>query len=129
VNKLAKFVATGCLFGYCPVAPGTAASALIASVLFFLGVFVSGQAEGYWGKDASRIVIDEIVGFLAAVLFLPKFPLMVILGFFIFRFLDIVKPFPAHRSQRLSGGWGVMVDDLVVGSYTNLLLRAVMFLK
>ncbi len=146
MNRVAKFVASGCLSGYCPLAPGTAGSALIALlywllpttnqwfwfsiafVLFFVGVFVSTHAEQCWGEDAGRIVIDEVVGFLAAVLFLPKISLVVILAFFIFRFLDIVKPFPAYRLQRLPGGWGVMVDDLVVGIYTNLLLRGVIFL-
>ncbi len=146
MNRFAKFVATGCLAGYCPLAPGAAGSAFIALlywllpitnqwiwfsitfVLFFLGVFVSAQAEGCWGKDAGLIVVDEVVGFLAAVLFLPKIPLVIILGFFIFRFLDIVKPFPAHRSQRLPGGWGVMTDDLIAGAYTNLVLRLILLL-
>jgi len=146
VNRVAKFVATGCLSGYCPLAPGTAGSALIAILywllpiarqeiwfsitflLFFLGVFVSTQAERHWGRDASLIVVDEMVGFLAAVLFLPKIPLVIILGFFIFRFFDIVKPFPAHRSERLPGGWGVMTDDLIAGVYTNLVLRLILLL-
>jgi len=146
VNRVAKFVATGCLSGYCPLAPGTAGSALIALLywllpiarqqiwfsitflLFFLGVFVSAQAERHWGRDASVIVVDEMVGFLAAVLFLPKVPLVIILGFSIFRFFDIVKPFPAHRSQRLPGGWGVMTDDLIAGVYTNLVLRLILLL-
>ncbi|MCD6170000.1 MAG: phosphatidylglycerophosphatase A [Candidatus Latescibacteria bacterium] len=146
MNRVAKFVATGCLSGYCPLAPGTAGSALIALLywllpiarqqiwfsitflLFFLGVFVSAQAERHWGRDASVIVVDEMVGFLAAVLFLPKVPLVIILGFSIFRFFDIVKPFPAHRSQRLPGGWGVMTDDLIAGVYTNLVLRLILLL-
>ncbi|RKY67034.1 MAG: phosphatidylglycerophosphatase A [Candidatus Latescibacterota bacterium] len=146
MNRVAKFVATGCLSGYCPLAPGTAGSALIAILywllpiarqeiwfsitflLFFLGVFVSTQAERHWGRDASLIVVDEMVGFLAAVLFLPKIPLVIILGFFIFRFFDIVKPFPAHRSERLPGGWGVMTDDLIAGVYTNLVLRLILLL-
>jgi len=98
---------------------------VITLVLFFIGVRAATSAESLWGHDAGRIVIDEIVGMWAALLFLPRTVRIAVLGFFIFRFLDIVKPFPAHRSQRLPAGWGVMVDDLIAGIYTNVVLHLV----
>ncbi len=132
--------------GYFPVAPATAASAVMAllifliglpstvdylvilPVLFFAGVYLSGVAEREWGKDSGKIVIDEIVGFLVSIAFI-RFDGNVGLGgglllaFFLFRFYDIVKPFPANWGQSLSGGWGVMIDDVFAGIYANLTLR------
>jgi len=123
-----------------PIAPGTAGSLLgflvyyllewspmlwiaIALVFFFIGVRAATSAESAWGHDAHRIVIDEIVGAWVALLFLPRTVRIAVLGFFIFRLFDIVKPFPAYRAQRLPAGWGVMVDDLIAGIYTNLILH------
>jgi phosphatidylglycerophosphatase A len=132
--------------GYFPVAPATAASAVMAlliflvgppsaegylvilPVLFLIGVYLSGVAEQEWGKDSGKIVIDEVVGFLVSIAFIQfndKGGLGggLLLAFFLFRFYDIVKPFPANRCQSLSGGWGVMIDDLFAGIYANLTLR------
>ena len=138
---LFSWIASGGGIGYAPIAPGTAGSLLgfavyyllpewppmlwiiIALVFFFSGVRVATSAESVWGHDAHRIVIDEIVGAWVALLFLPRTVRIAVLGFFIFRFLDIVKPFPAHRSQRLPAGWGVMVDDLIAGIYANVVLH------
>lgn len=95
----------------------------ITLVFFFSGVRAATSAESVWGHDAHRIVIDEIVGAWVALLSLPRTVRIAVLGFFIFRFFDIVKPFPAHRSQRLPAGWGVMMDDLIAGIYTNVVLH------
>jgi len=85
-----------------------------------VGVWASGRAEEAWGRDAHRIVIDEVVGMWVAVAFLPKTSLTAGLAFLIFRLMDIVKPFPAGLCQRLPGGWGVMADDIVAGAYAGL---------
>jgi phosphatidylglycerophosphatase A len=74
-------------------------------------------------------VFDEVVGYWAAMLFLPKKLWIAILGFFVFRVMDIVKPFPAGRSQRLPGGWGVMMDDLMAGVYSCVVLHGVLWWK
>jgi phosphatidylglycerophosphatase A len=132
--------------GYIPVAPATAASAVMAALLYFLGqpspaalafglpvlflagVVLSGRAESIWGHDAGKIVFDEIVGFLVTVA-LVRLDVFggpgggLLLAFFLFRFFDIVKPFPAGRSQGLPAGWGVMADDVIAGVYANLTLR------
>lgn len=139
--RLFSWIASGGGVGVAPIAPGTAGSLLgllvyvllpewppmvwvgITLIFFFIGVRAATSAESLWGHDAGRIVIDEIVGMWVALLFLPRTMRIAVLGFFIFRLFDIVKPFPADRSQRLRAGWGVMVDDLIAGIYTNLVLR------
>ncbi len=132
--------------GYVPIAPATAASAVMAlllylsgvpsyttlvivlPVLFLLGVFVSNRAEKEWGSDSGKIVIDECAGFFVTIAFIPSFYAgdiagSLVLAFFLFRFFDIVKPFPVGRSQALPGGWGVMTDDLLAGVYANITIR------
>jgi len=141
MKSLAKIVATVVYVGYAPIAPGTAASAAaaillwlipgmepvtsitIVLVLIVVGIWASSQAEHIYGHDASKIVIDEFAGYFLAVLLLPKTWLLLLLGFFIFRFFDIFKPYPLRRAERLKGGFGVMADDLMAGIYTNILLR------
>ena len=121
--------------GRSPVAPGTVASALTAVVLwlipfsrlglvvFFLAVTVVGvwaahRAERLLGaKDPGAIVIDEVAGMTLSVLAFPLTAGTLAAGFVLFRVFDIVKPFPARASQRLTGGLGVVVDDLIAGLY------------
>jgi len=132
--------------GYFPLIPGTAASLvgiilyfllkdnpliyiLTLAVLLILGFLTSGRLEAMLGKkDPSCVVIDEVCGMLLALLFLPYNIKLVIIGFFIFRLLDMLKPFPVGRLERLKGSWGIMLDDLVAGIYTNFVLQVVVML-
>ena len=81
---------------------------------FFLSVWISENAEIFFGKkDDGRIVIDEMIGFFITMLWIPKTLSFIILGFFLFRFFDILKPFPIRRMERpLKGGYGVVLDDV-----------------
>jgi phosphatidylglycerophosphatase A len=94
----------------------------------FLSVWVSGNAEIFFRKrDDQRIVIDEIIGFLITMLWVPKFIRFVIIGFFLFRFFDILKPFPIRRLEKVfKGGFGVVLDDVVAGVYANIVLRLIL---
>jgi phosphatidylglycerophosphatase A len=121
--------------GRAPVAPGTAASALTVLALWLLGlsplvlsvVLVAVTVLGVWaadeaervlgGKDPGAIVVDEVAGMTLAVLLVPPTPSALLVAFVLFRLFDVLKPFPANVSQRLRGGLGVMVDDLVAGLY------------
>lgn len=143
MNRVSRFLATGFYSGYAPIAPGTVGSGialfvyiifpglrdislLISSlVLFFIGVKVATDVEKTDGHDASIINIDEFVGMWISLLFYPASVSWHwwIAAFFIFRLFDIVKPFPVGRSQKLPAGWGIMVDDLLAGIYTNLVIR------
>jgi phosphatidylglycerophosphatase A len=141
------FLATGAYTGYAPVASGTVGSLVavplallfypvsllypLVSALFIALViagacWVAGEAEKLFGeKDSGKIVIDEIVGFLAATFLLEPSIGGFLAAFFLFRLFDILKPFPARYLERhLKGGPGVVLDDIVVGIYTNILVRA-----
>jgi len=77
-------------------------------------------------KDDPRIVIDEVMGFLITMLWLPKTILFIILGFFLFRFFDILKPFPIRQWERkLKGGIGVVLDDVMAAIYANIILHLI----
>lgn len=97
---------------------------LVLMILLVLGLWSSNFAEKYFSsKDPKPVVIDEMVGFLMAMLFLPLSFFTIISGFIIFRILDIVKAPPASLLEKLEGGAGIICDDLVAGFYTNILMR------
>ena len=92
------------------------------------GVYTADKAAPEWGKDPGQIVVDEGVGFLFTVALLRPDIWTVIVAFFVFRVLDIIKPPPARQLEALPGGWGIVVDDVVAGIYGNLLIRLLFFL-
>jgi len=136
-------IATGFYSGYLPKAPGTWGS-LVGLLLFFLlhalnfeiylavvgglfvlGTFAAGEAEKIMDhKDPGLIVIDEIVGMLITMIAIPATPLAMALGFILFRIFDIWKPFPIRFiDQRFHGGLGIMLDDIVAGIYSLVVLQ------
>ena len=140
MRNLILFAATGAGSGYSPVAPGTAGSAVglllyagifglppvvylaIVLAITLLGIWSGGRAEQIFEKkDDGRITIDEVAGMLVSLALVPTHrPLLVALvGFLLFRLFDIVKPPPARGFESLSGGVGVMADDIVAGLYAN----------
>ncbi len=155
LSPIVRFIATGAFLGYAPVAPGTVGTVGCAAVLWLLApaigagtaplailvhvisllaflavsIWASSEAELTFGKDASRIVIDEWAGFVIAVFFLPKTILVYAVAFVIFRVIDIVKPYPARRAESLPGGWGIVMDDVIAGIYTNLLVRLMLLVQ
>lgn len=107
--------------------PGLRGTTLLLSliVVFSIGVWAAFQVEKTDRHDASIINIDEMVGMWLSLVFLPDGISWIwwIVAFFLFRFFDILKPFPVGWSQKLRGGWGVMMDDVLAGLYTNLILQ------
>lgn len=100
---------------------------LITLGLFFLGVYSAGEVEAGWGKDSHRIVIDEAAGMCLTLLFVPvRWPYLLI-GLLLFRVFDIAKPLYIRRMENLTGGWGVMMDDVLAGVYANLILQLTVF--
>jgi phosphatidylglycerophosphatase A len=88
-------------------------------IVTLVGTWAAGRAEHVLGaKDPGAIVIDEVAGMTLSVLAFPLTLPTLAVGFVLFRFFDIVKPFPARVSQRARGGVGVMVDDLIAGLYS-----------
>ena len=105
--------------------PASAASQAIAIlVLLAVGSWSGTVAERHFGtSDPSAVVIDEVMGMLITLFMNPVGWKGAMLGFFLFRAADVVKPFPANRFERLPGGLGVMADDGMAAVYSNLALR------
>lgn len=96
---------------------------LITGGLLVLGAIVSTRVERYWGKDNYRVVIDEIAGMWISMIYLPVNVSNLLIGLILFRLFDIYKPFFIRKMENLPGGRGVMMDDVLAGIYTNLLLE------
>ena len=104
---------------------------LVPTGILLAGVWSAGHVERFYGHDASRIVIDEVIGQMITLGFVTRSAtsailIDVILGFLLFRFFDILKPFPLRRLERLPGGIGVVADDVGAGLYG---LIGLMFIK
>jgi phosphatidylglycerophosphatase A len=143
MNRLALFLATGGYVGYVPIAPGTFGSVLglgllwgmrtvgdvrlevlVLVLVLVLGVWSGGVAERYAGRvDPGIVVIDEVAGMLITMLLIPATTISVVAGFLVFRVLDILKPWPARRLERLPGGFGIMADDVMAAVYGNLAMH------
>ena len=143
MRGLAVFIATFGYVGFFPIAPGTAGSlaalALYALVRWAgtpaleLVTIVAVSAIGTWAatgteralarKDPGPVVIDEVLGMLITLAFLPLSPWGIVVGFLIFRLFDVIKPFPAGRLEHLPAGLGIMADDSMAGVYAHLALR------
>ena len=147
MSFIARLIATGFYTGYAPKAPGTAGSlfglflywaipesksvySLVGiALIFFTGVWAANQVEKETKvHDNQIIVIDEIVGMLITVALFEKTLIWLVVGFLLFRFFDIMKPFPANSSEKIPHGWGVMMDDVIAGIYSALCLRLIYYL-
>ena len=142
-QKSVMFFATGCLIGNISFAPGTFGSilglalcfllskiefavAVVLTILFvFFAIWMAHEAEIILKtKDPGCIVIDEVAGMLVTLIGLPFNMISVLAGFLIFRILDIWKPYPIRFLERkLSGGVGIVMDDVVAGVLGNIILR------
>ena len=146
INFFEKLIGSGLYSGYSPVASGTAASmvALLiyfipgfeqlyiivpVSILFLLyGIPLGSKFEKIYGKDPKQCTIDEFVGMWISLIALPKTMEVAITTFFIWRVLDIIKPPPARKLEKINGGIGIMIDDVVSAIYTLLIMHVVVYL-
>ena len=103
---------------------GVGAASLLTLALLAVGTLAAQRVEGLWGKDSYRVVIDEVAGMWVGMLLIPITGPRLLAGLVLFRFFDIVKPLFIRRMEALPGGVGVMMDDVLAGLYTNLLLHA-----
>lgn len=136
--------------GFSPVAPGTAGAIVgggflwlfhqlqwfstfpnplafigLIIVVALLGIYATNKLEKEWGKDPSKVVVDELVGFWIAMVFVPFSWLNLLLAFGLFRFFDIAKPLGVRKMEQFKGGLGVMADDVLAGIYANLALQLI----
>ncbi len=149
MQKLTLFLASWGYTGYAPVASGTVGT--LAAIPFFwwfakipgtwlpvlscalcvaVACWIAGEAEKTLDEhDSGIIVIDEVVGYLAATLLLPPTWSVTIIAFFVFRAFDVIKPYPAsYFDKHVKGGVGVVLDDVFAGIYANLVTRGVLAL-
>jgi len=145
INFIEKFLGSGFYTGYIPFASGTfgTLAALFiylipgfentyvivpAIVIFFIyGIYVGNKFEIAYGKDPSECTIDEVVGTWISYLLLPKAIGIIVITFFLWRALDIFKPYPARKLEYLNGGLGIMIDDVVSGFYTLIIMHLVVY--
>ena len=143
-REVMRVFATFFYLGYSPIAPGTAGT--IGGVILFyflsnfslyiyisflvgfiiLSVWVSAKASCIFGEtDPKQVVVDEVCGYLVTMFLISPSLKNIILGFFLFRLLDIIKPPPVRSSERLPGGFGIVSDDVVAGIYANIILQVI----
>jgi len=148
MNTLSRFFirlfASGFFSGHIPFAPGTMGTivaiplylllinfvqgwwyAVAVVVLTLAAIWISGLAEKiYARKDPQQVVIDEIAGFMLTMTAVPPSAMYIVLGFILFRVFDILKPQPAGWiNDRMRGGSGIVLDDIVAGLYANIILQ------
>jgi phosphatidylglycerophosphatase A len=102
---------------------------LVTLILTIAGIWAGNGVEVDWGKDSSKVVMDEVVGMLVTVLFHPLGWKSILAGLILFRFFDIAKPLGIRKTEQLPGGWGVMVDDILAGFYASLVLYLLAYFK
>ena len=144
-----RLLAVGFGSGFMPKAPGTAGTlaavpmALVITALpvlgqcialaliIGLGCYVCGAAAKFLGiEDPGIVVWDEIAGFCVAMFLVPASVATVFLGFLIFRLFDILKPWPISNVEHsLSGGVGIMMDDVVAGAFTCAILHGIIYFE
>lgn len=141
MKHLVTFIATGAYSGYVPPWPGTTGSIppVLLAALFLKGdlyntliaaiavcaisAWAAGEGEKILGHDHRSIVIDEWAGMLIAICFVPFTWANYAIAFFLFRFFDVAKLFPANKAETLPGGWGITMDDIVAGIQANIVLQ------
>lgn len=147
MSSLAVFVASAGYSGFFPLAPGTVGSAVgllvVGALRLWAPLWGDGAAivltlvAGIWAAgvteralqrtDPGPVVIDEVLGMLVTLAFLPVGISGAIAGFVLFRIFDVLKPFPANRAEHLAGGWGIMLDDAIAGIYAYVTLRVLLY--
>lgn len=143
IKSKASIIISSLFFtGYIPLAPGTFGTLVALFFLmifkiegfvfysfllfiFILGIYVSDKAEQAIGeRDSRHIVIDEFAGYMVSVAAVTPQWKNLLIAFLLFRFFDILKPFPIRDiERRLNGGLAIMLDDIIAGIYSNILLR------
>tara|TARA_B110000459_G_C16593737_1_gene487573 strand:+ start:1699 stop:2178 length:480 start_codon:yes stop_codon:yes gene_type:complete len=153
VKTIYKLTASALGAGYSPFAPGSMGAIVgcLALWLFekynlisttstpipfiglivittILGIIATDKLEEDWGKDPSKVVLDEVIGMWITMMFVPLSFLNVLIGFILFRFFDIAKPLGIRKLESLKGGIGVMADDILAGIYANISLQIIIYI-
>jgi phosphatidylglycerophosphatase A len=145
INYFENLIGSGFYTGYIKKASGTFGS--LAGLLIYLipgfenpsvmiffislfiviGVPIAIKFENKYGTDPKEYTNDEVIGMWISLLFVPKKIWWIIIAFLIWRFLDIVKPFPAKQLENVKNGWGVLLDDIAAGIYSFIILQLIIY--
>jgi len=146
INFFEKFIGSGFYTGYIPLTSGTFGSLaalliywipgfenpyiIIPAIILFTsyGIYVGNKFDKVYGKDPAECTVDEMVGQWITLLFLPKTILITILAFLTWRLFDIIKPYPARKLEKLTGGTGIMADDVVASIYSLIFVHLILFI-
>lgn len=145
INFLEKLIGSGFYTGYIKKASGTFGS-LAAFVIYLIpgfenpsimiffitlfiliGVPIARKFESIYGEDPKEYTNDEVIGMWISLLFIPKKIWWIILAFFIWRAFDIIKPFPVRKLESVKNGWGVLLDDILAGIYSFMVVHLIIF--
>jgi len=145
LNQIEKLLGSGFYTGYIPFASGTFGSIagliiylipgfenptimlIMISIFTVIGVNIGTKFEKVYGKDPHQCTIDEIVGMWISLLFVPKKLWFIVIAFILWRFLDIIKPFPAKLVEKINGGIGIVADDIIAALYTLVLVQIIIY--
>ena len=102
---------------------------IITIFIILIGVWSSNYVDKVWGKDSSKVVVDEVAGMAISLLYVPQNIYYIIIGLILFRFFDIVKPLGIKKLESLPKGWGVMADDILAGIYSLTVIQLILQFK
>jgi len=146
LNFVEKLIGSGFYSGFIPFAPGTFGSFValliylipgfenptillfVISLFTVLGISLGTKFESIYGKDPKQCTIDEMVGMWISLIFIPKKIWFIVIAFVIWRVLDIIKPFPANVAEKINGGMGIMLDDIIAAIYTLAIIHIIIYL-
>lgn len=146
INFIEKLLGSGFYSGYSKKSSGTVASfvatiiylipgfenptfmLLLISLFIAVGKDIATKFENIYGNDPKECTIDEFIGTWISFIFLPKKIWYILLAFLIWRILDIYKPFPARHAEKIKGGWGILLDDIIAGFYTFIIMHLIIML-
>lgn len=145
INFIEKLIGSGFFTGYIKKATGTFGSfaALLiylipgfenpSIMIFFItlfiliGVPIARKFELVYGNDPKEYTNDEVIGMWITLLFIPKKIWWVILAFLVWRAFDIFKPYPVNKLESVANGWGVLLDDILAGIYSFIVMHLIIF--
>lgn len=146
INFIEKMLGSAFYTGFIPIAPGTFGSLaalliylipgfenptfllIIISLFSIVGISIGTKFESVYGKDPKQCTIDEMVGMWISLLFIPKKIWFILIAFVIWRVLDIIKPFPANLAEKIKGGIGIMLDDIIAAIYSLTITHIIIYL-
>ena len=145
INFIERIIGSGLFTGYAPKASGTFGSFIalliflipgfenpalmifLISLCILIGVPIAVKFEKVYGEDPAQYTLDEFIGMWITLLFIPKKIWFILAAFFIWRAFDIIKPFPVNKLESFKNGWGVILDDVMAGIYSFIVIQLIVY--